>query len=95
MGIPETMADPRIEDAAEHLIKMEDLNRLYQALDTLSTFEREIIHLRYEEKKTYREIGEKIHRSFSRVRYIIKDILKKLKDYIVKHEAVDQRTFMF
>lgn len=89
VNIPETLPDPRVVDAAERLVRMEEIKRVRQSLDILSPFEREIVRLRFEELYTYQQIGNKYNLSITRVHYLLKKILQKLKDYLLHHEKVE------
>jgi len=68
------------ESAFSQVAAMQDHARLRQAVDRLPARERTILSLYYEEELTYREIGEVLGVTESRICQILRGIQRNLRE---------------
>ena len=69
----------RFEPLATEDIKQDNIDGLLYAVTFLPERTQEIIRLRFEERQTYRQIGEAIGISIERVRYLVSEAEVKLR----------------
>ena len=63
----------------DEIIAHEKVEELYEALDSLSSTEREIINSFYIKDKTLEEIAATINKSYNNVKYMKNKVIKKLR----------------
>lgn len=78
-GLTDTTTVYPQEDLADLIIRMDRLNQLYSATETLSTIQQRRLHLYYFVGLSYRQIGEKERVHHASIARSVEQAIKKLK----------------